>query len=364
MQNVEKLNKAIGFMAEAEQESLRGSWGGERIALLKAIELLKALLTESEAEAVTPAILSQAETKLKDCRSRLKVAEQHLAVAHKERGILESSYKNREAAIAAFEDAMRLTDAENLEQLEEIKILLDKEKILLRDSQMYRRLTPHVKRGEQLIEVGNYGEAIFELDTALDIARNLPDDHKFKLYVNELCDEAKMVVFKTYLDSIARSLEKNRYRAAHRQLEKAAFIKPSVLEEEEEQRYQQMQNTINERISNEEELEDDEARSGDWEAAVKDYEEALSLFSSYSAADPLMPAFQSSGNIYASQFVAAKERLARLYEERADGFEKKEQNKKAARNYREALRLLSKNSRLYKRVLKKYKKARASKNTD
>ena len=112
------------------------------------------------------------------------------------------------------------------------------------------------------------------------------------------------------------------------------------------------------RLSNKEmnETEDSEGQEN-WEQAIKDYEEALDLYSSYTVSDPFAPAYNGA-NVYEDQFVEARRQLGRLYKARADRLRNNGKVEKAIHNYKEAIKLLPKTDRLFQEAFLEMKKLR------
>ena len=99
--------------------------------------------------------------------------------------------------------------------------------------------------------------------------------------------------------------------------------------------------------------------SGEWDAAIKDYEEALDLYSSFSATDPLAPAYSAS-NIYEDRFLESKKKLGMLYKQRADSYRDSGKTEKAIKNYKEALKLLPRSEKVFHDSFEEIKKLRTS----
>ena len=94
-----------------------------------------------------------------------------------------------------------------------------------------------------------------------------------------------------------------------------------------------------------------------WEKTVKDYEEALNLYSSFTVTDPFAPAY-TGVNIYEDKFAESRRRLGRLYKMRADRLKNNGKVEKAIHNYKEAIKLLPKTDKLFYEAFSEMKKLR------
>jgi len=169
--------------------------------------------------------------------------------------------------------------------------------------------------------------------------------------------DCKRNLIRPYLAKAYRACHAGKYKDA------AILIKRSLLLLDDEDKIytafvEQIRSRINENLDEKEVDEAEEIENPEvWEAAVKDYEEALDLYSSYTDVDPLSPAYTGS-NAFEDRFAISRRNLGRLYKSRADKLRDKAKIEKAIKNYKEALKLLPRSDKLFHDAFGEMKKLR------
>ncbi len=328
-------------------------WGSARIAYEKALEEFDRIESEEEYELVTAddkALRAQIEEALGKVTFRL-------AQNHREWGLAALKSKDYARAVEEFEEAIELTGEDNLPFLEEVKKLLDKARLKNRDHNLHEELTPSVQRGDDFRRAGNYAEAILEYQEALKAIAGLPPEHRFVRYLREALQECRRQLIKPYLVRIHRAVHAGKPAHAHNLLKRAM-----LLLDENDLVYRAFLTQIRDSIpapAPAEAEESDEVESPEtWAKAIRDYEEALDLYSSFTLNDPLSPAY-TGVNIYEDKFISARRNLANLYKGRGDRFRDQLKLEKAIRSYKEALKLYPRSDKLFHDTFREMKKLRA-----
>lgn len=345
--NKDALTAVQKIIEIGDEKNEIGEYGLARNEYLSAVSELENAKESSKEK-------DQLMTTVKD---KLKAMDEKLAKANYEKGKAAVYTKSWELAIEHFEEAIRLAPEENIEFLERAKKQLDKAKAKSGDYQMYIDINSLVERGNDFKESGNYAEAILEYEAAYKIIANLPEDHKYVVFLKTSLTECRRNIIRPYLAKIYRAYNKKKFSHAATLLQKA-----SNLIDKKDNVYKRFLDKINEKIAiniEETDVQSDEIdNSPVWEKAVKDYEEALDLYSSFVAVDPLAPAYNNK-NIYEDKFVESRKKLGKLYKTRADNYRDSNKIDKAIKNYKEALRLLPKTDKMFHEAFSEIKKLRA-----
>ncbi|MBI3039773.1 hypothetical protein HYY75_12140 [bacterium] len=263
-----------------------------------------------------------------------------------------------ERAVDELEEAINLASPDELTFLEEVKHLLDRARVKDREHKIHSEISPSVSRGDDFRSAGNWGEAALEYEEALGGLGGLPSDHRFVTYVNEALQECRRKLVKPYFSRIHRAVTNKKFRQAYEIIQRAQMVLSAndslywaFLERLKEQVFPQLSR---------EEIDDfDEADSPElWSTAIKDYEEALNLFSSYNPVDPLSPAY-IAGNIYADRFLSSRRNLASLYKKRAQRLRDMVKIERAIKSYKEALKLIPRSDPEFNATFKELKALRA-----
>lgn len=328
-------------------------WGQAKMAFEKALEEFTRIESEEEYELITAddKILRQGVEK------GLETACASLAKAHLEWGRSAMKSKEFERAVEELEEAMNLASETDVAFMEEVKQLLDKAKIKNRDHSLHQELAPFVERGDDFRHAGNHAEAILEYQEALKGISGLPTGHRFVEYIRDALKECRRHLIKPYLGRIHRAIQAGRLSHANSILKRALLL----LDEQDyvyRAFFTQIRESIASRLPKSEVEEAEEFETPEtWAAAVRDYEEALDLYSSFTLNDPLSPAYTGT-NIYEDKFLASRRNLANLYKNRGDHFRDQAQIEKAIRNYKEALKLYPRSDRLFHETFREMKKLR------
>jgi tetratricopeptide (TPR) repeat protein len=344
------------YKSEGDNCLKNQEWGPARIAYEKALEEFDRIQSEEEFELVTAddkALRAQIE-------EALGQATFQLAQQHREWGLAALKSKDYARAVEEFEEAIDLAGEDNLAFLEEVKQLLDKARVKNRDHELYEELTPFVERGDGFRRAGNYAEAILEYQEALKAIAGLPPTHRFVSYLRDALRECRRQLIKPYLVRIHRAIHAGKPAHAHNLLKRAM-----LLLDETDLVYRAFLAQIRDSIpvpAPTEVEEGEEVESPEtWAKAIRDYEEALDLYTSFTLSDPLSPAY-TGVNIYEDRFLSARRNLANLYKSRGDRFRDQLKLEKAIRSYKEALKLYPRSDRLFHETFREMKKLRAQLN--
>ncbi|MBF0499117.1 MAG: hypothetical protein HQM09_03230 [Candidatus Riflebacteria bacterium] len=332
--NNEQRQNIEAFINEADSSREADDWSAVKQNCLKALEEYVRLEDEEDV-IVTP--------EDKDLKAKLEKfiteADGKLALVQRDLGMAALAGKDYSRAVDALEEAIDLAAETDVAFLESVKKDLDKARIREHNQKIYREITPFVTRGDEFRNEGNFGEAILEYQEALALTVGLPAEHRFLNYIHEAVLEARRELVKPYMGRISRAVDTGKLSYAYKLLQRAQLLIGN-----DDTIYlaffEQIKENIAKSLSAEdrEDVEEVEAPD-DWSQAVKDYEEALNLYSSYSVADPLAPAYRD-GNIYEDRFVASRRKLAMLYYKRAERLKEKAEFSRALKNFKEALKLL------------------------
>ncbi|GAB4277469.1 MAG: hypothetical protein Kow0029_20150 [Candidatus Rifleibacteriota bacterium] len=352
--NSENNQVIQSYIEEGDEKKKNSEWGSAKISYLQALEEFNAMREIDPDSPLTP---EEAEF-IKQIEARLEEVNEHLARIHKEKGLAALKNKVYQVAIEEFEEAIRLAKDDDIEFLEEIKSLLDKAKAKQQDHLLYIELTPFVERGDNFRKSGNFAEAVLEYHEAMKKIANLPESHRFVKYIKENLTECKRSLIRPYLAKIHKACHAGKFAQASILLKRARLLldqNDSVYNAFLEQLSEKIRlNLKEEEIADAEEFESSEV----WEEAVKDYEEALALYSSFTVTDPLAPAY-TGVNVYEDKFIDARRKLGKLYKNRADKLRDLGKIEKAIKNYKEAIRLLPRSDKNFHESFREMKKLRA-----
>ncbi|MBF0545807.1 MAG: hypothetical protein HQM08_15295 [Candidatus Riflebacteria bacterium] len=326
-------------------------WGGAKLSYLRAIEEYQRC--ESEEMEITPEDKKQ----LEEIQGKIAQTDEKLAKIHFDLGEAAFVAKDYPRAIDDLEEAINLASEKDVEFLEKTKVLLDKVRLKSRDQEMFSKLDPLVKKGEEFHEDGNYAEAVLEFSDALKACAGLPEEHRYKKYIIENILECKRQLVKPYLSKIHRAKDAGKFKLAYKILQRAL-----LLLDDNDKIYQAFIGRIRDELKTklppgEFEDTDDIEVTEEWTEALNDYDEALALYSSFTAVDPLAPVYRDS-NIYEDRFLLSRRKLATLYFKRAEKLSEKAEIKKAIKTYKEALKLFPKSDREFHKTFQRIRQLR------
>jgi tetratricopeptide (TPR) repeat protein len=352
--NSENNQVISSFIEEGDLQKEAAAWGPAKISYLKAYEEFNEMREINPDSPLTP---EQTEFK-KKIESRLEEVNDKLAQMHKEKG--DAAFRNKmyQIAIEEYEEATRLAKDDSVKFLEEIKEHLDKARSKRQDSLLHLELTPFVERGDNFRKSGNYGEAVLEYQEAMKKIVNLPADHRFVMYISERLVDCKRSLIRPYLSKIDRACHAGNFVQASSLLKRA-----QLLLDDDDTIYnaflEQLSEKLRKNLNEDEAVEVEEFEASEvWESAIKDYEEALDLYSSFSINDPLAPAY-SGINVFEDKFLDSRRKLGKLYKNRAEKLKAMGKVEKAIKNYKEAIRLLPRADKAFHDAFREMKKLRA-----
>ncbi len=342
------------FINDGDARKSASEWGAAKICYLKALEEFNSI---REIDPNAPVSGELAEAK-KEIDARISEVDDHLAMVHRDKGRAALDNKAWQIAIDELEEATSLAKEENVTFLEEVKQLLDKARLKHRDAMLRLEIDPFVERGDDFKKSGNYGEAILEYQAAQKIVSNLPESHKYVSYLRQVLTDCRRSIIRPYLAKIHRACHAGKFAYAASLLKRA-----QLLLDADDNVYQaflaQLKEKIHLNLKEEEAVESEEFIAPEiWEQAVKDYEEALELYSSFTVTDPFAPAY-TGVNVFEDKFIDSRRKLGKLYKTRADNLRDQAKVEKAIKNYKEALKLLPRSDKMFHEAFKEMKKLRA-----
>ena len=352
--NSENMQVIQSFIKEGDAKKGLAEWGAAKICYLKAMEEFNSVREIDPEAPMTPE-----QTDLtRIINNRIAEVDEHLAEVHREKG--ETALRNKawQVAIEELEEATVLAREENIQFLEEVKVLLDKARVKNRDHLLHSEMTPFVDRGDDFRRSGNYGEAILEYQAALKLVSGLPEDHRFITYIKSALTDSRRCIIRPYLARINRACHAGKFAHAASMLKRAQLLldsRDSVYHAF----LEQLKEKIHQNLKEDEFVETEEFEAPEvWEQAVKDYEEALDLYSSFTVTDPFAPAY-TGVNVFEDRFIESRRKLGKLYKTRADRLRDQAKVEKAIRNYKEAIRLLPRSDKTFHEAFREMKKLRA-----
>ncbi|EKD81563.1 MAG: hypothetical protein ACD_39C01746G0002 [uncultured bacterium] len=352
--NSEKYREIQAHVNDGDARRNVGEWGEAKISYLKAIEEFNAI---REIDPDAPMTAEQVDLQ-KTINGRIEDVNSHLASVHLDKGKAALGNKAWQIAIDELEEATRLAKDDNIAFLEEVKVLLDKSRNGHRDATLRHELTPFVDRGDDFKRSGNYGEAILEFQEAAKKAAGLPEGHKYVIYIKNSLTECRRSIIRPYLSKISKACHAGKFAMASGFLKRAQLLLDTT-DNVYHAFLEQLKEKIQLNLKEDEFVETEEFEAPEvWEKAVKDYEEALDLYSSFTVTDPFAPAY-TGVNVFEDKFVDSRRKLGKLYKTRADRLRDQAKVEKAIRNYKEAIRLLPRSDKLFHEAFKEMKKLRA-----
>lgn len=341
-----KAVEHIISLGDAKIES--GEYGLAKNEFLSAISALEEIEKMSKEE----------EALLQSVNNKLSQMNEKLALANYEKGKAAVYSKSWDLAIEHFDEAISLSSDDNTDFLERAKKQLNKARAKSDDYKMYLDINSLVERGNDFKESGDFAEAILEYEAAYKVVAGLPKDHKYIVFLKNALTECRRNIVRPYLGKIDKAYHKKKYSIAFGLMKRA-----TNLIDKNDNDYKLFLEKIQEKImANLDETDiqesDELENSAAWEKAVKDYDEALDLYSSFVAVDPFAPAYNNA-NVYEDKFIESRRKLGRLYKARADNYRDQDKIEKAIKNYKEALKLLPRADNLFHEAFKEIKKMRA-----
>ena len=342
------------YIMDGDAKKDASDWGAAKISYLQAQEELNAI-QEIDPDRPLTAEMLESQKKIEQC---LEEVNDKLAYMHRDKGVAALDNKVYQVAIEEFEEATRLAKEDSVKFLEEIKQLMDKAKAKQQDHLLHLELTPFVERGDNFRKSANYAEAILEYQAAMKKIVNLPDDHRFTRYIRENLTECKRSLIRPYLAKVHKAVHAQNFAHAASMLKRA-----QLLLDNHDKVYnaflEQISDKITPHLKKEDVVEMEEFESPEiWETAIKDYEEALDLYSSFTVTDPFAPAY-TGVNVYEDKFLDSRRKLGNLYKTRADKLNEMGKVEKAIKNYKEAIRLLPRSDKMFHKAFREMKKLRA-----
>ncbi|MEZ7890544.1 MAG: hypothetical protein QMC67_02240 [Candidatus Wallbacteria bacterium] len=313
-------------------------FGEAKVEYEKAEELLPSSNTEKK-EYITE--------KIKQCCDKL--CDLHLEMS---RGYVES--KEFEKAISELETAFELCEAES-QKSKDIHKELDRVRIKMYQFEADKQAEPYILRGDEFMKEESYTEAMVEYREAIKTLKYYQEsEDEFKRSAKEKLVNCEVKIVEPYIER-ARNFEGTKmYDEALDELNEAR----EIIDELDETNKTRM--TINKMIfdiykkkgqqAGEEISEEEFVSKQEWDEAINEYKELLSLYFnySYSENDPYYPVHQ---NKYEEEFKTAKKRLAGLYCKRADGNLSKQKYAMALKYYLESQNLFNEETPEYKYVM-------------
>lgn len=350
--NNENTKLVQNLIDEAKAFESDSNWGQARISYLRALDEIAAI-KEIDPEALeVPLLTEQTQT----IEKMLVEVNHELAIKCMQKGLTAIERKVWATAIDELEEATRLAKESDEAFLLEIKENLDKARKGHIDSIAYKKLTPFVQRGDDFRKSENHAEAILEYTQALKLASGLSEEHRFVVYIKNALAEAKRNLIRPYLARALKARMDCKYRQASNLIKRARLIlgNDAIYDAF----MMQLQEEIDGKIPQDHVVEEDDfEQSEHWEQAVKDYEEALDLYSSFTVVDPFSPAY-TGVNIYEDRFADARKNLGKLYKQRGDKLRDTGKVERAIKNYKESLKLLSKSDKMFHDAFSELKKLR------
>lgn len=355
--NIESRQLIEALKEDGDNRREAEDWGAAKSFYGKALEEFDRIAEDDTEMPLT----SDDQALMDEIRARMVGVNAKLARAHFEWGKVASENREWQRALDELEIATELAGDEDVAFLEQIKPLLDKARVKVRDHQIYIEITPMVERGDSFRRAENFGEAILEYQEALKSLAGLPAGHRYVEYVRNALRECRRHLVKPYLARIHRATLAGRVRQAFSLLKRA-----QLLIDDNDVIYRAFIDQIGEdiaaKLSKKELKEIEEGEEGEsadaWSKAIAEYEEALDLYSSFTQTDPLSPAYNSP-NAYEDKFLQSRRKLATLYRQRGDRFRDKAQFDKAIRQYREALKLFPRSDKAFHDTFRDMKMLRA-----
>ena len=353
--NIDDLQLIKSYVEDAEAQAENSDWAGVKATYLKILEEFDRV---TSADPENPLTEEEKEIKAK-AQSQIAQADSKLAQLHRGQGIVALESKDFARAVDELEEAINLASESEVAFLEEVKTFLDKARLQLRDQEIFKQISPFVKNGDDLRHTGAFAEAILEYQEALKNLGGMPDGHRFVTYVKQGLRECKRALVRSYLRRCQRATDGGKYLRAYKVLQRALLVVA-----DDDFTYRAFLGQIGERLTTHlkpadlEETSDVEAPEK-WATAIKDYEEALTLYSSYTRTDPFNPALSQGANQYEDRFLDARRQLAGLYRERGDKLRDKAEVEKALKNYKEALKLFPKADPAFHDTFSEIRKLRA-----
>lgn len=344
------------LLTKGEENREEGDWGAAKICYLQAMDELISRLEEDRKSGGT--FIEEEDKALKKKIEDACIAiDGKLAIKHRDNGLSALKSKDYSLAVDELEEAINLGSEKDIVFLEEVKKHLDKSRVKEQDQKMFHEASPFVTRGDEFRLSDNFGEAILEYQEALKLLSGLPGSHRFVTYIHEVLKDCRRALVRPYLTSIYRATVAEKYQKANKILQRA-----SLMIDETDLTYRaffdQLREDVQKHITREDLVDDETDSPDEWNTAIRDYEEALNLYSSYTATDPLSPAY-SSGNLYEDRFLKSRRNLAKLYVSRAERMASNAQVQKALRNYKEALKLFPKSDKDFHDTFRRIRSLRA-----
>ncbi len=350
----EDLQLIKSYLEDADTLAENKNWADAKAGYLKVLEELDRIAAADPEASFTDEELALQ----KKAQSQITVADAQLAQLHREQGIVALESKDYARAVDELEEAINLAAETETAFLEEAKKFLDKARVLLRDQEIFAQISPFVKNGDDLRQTGAYAEAILEYQEALKNLGGMPENHRFVTYVKQAVRECKRALVRSYLRRSQRAADLGKYLQAYKVLQRALLVVA-----DDDFTYRAFLLQIGERLMSHlkpadiDEASDIEAPEK-WAVAIKDYEEALTLYQSSARVDPFSPMY-SSQNMYEDKFLDARRQLATLYRERGDKLRDKAEIEKALKNYKEALKLYPRADKEFHQTFSEIRKLRA-----
>lgn len=351
--NSDSFQVIQSYIKDGDAKKGVAEWGAAKIGYLNALEEFNSIREIDPAAKMTP----EQTDLIRIINNRIAEVDEHLASVHREKGETAMGNKAWQIAIEELEEATSLAKDDNIEFLEEVKNLLDKARAKNRDHLLHLEMTPFVDRGDEFRRSGNFGEAILEYQAALKLVSSLPETHRFVTYIKSSLTDCKRSIIRPYLAKINKACHTGKFSQAATLLKRAQLLLDSH-DNVYHAFLEQLKEKIHQNLKEDEFVETEEFEAPEvWEQAVKDYEEALDLYSSFTVTDPFAPAY-TGVNVFEDRFVESRRKLGKLYKTRADKLRDQAKIEKAIRNYKEAIRLLPRADKLFHEAFKEMKKMR------
>jgi len=225
--------------------------------------------------------------------------------------------ENFEKAVESLEVALELSDS-SCDFYKEIQRELDHAKIKLFQQQSDTAAEPLIKRGDEFFNEGSFSEAMVEYREALKLLKYYQEsEDELKKHAHARLIECETKLVEPYIERAKNFIETEMYEEALNELDEAREII-----DDENKIKQHIDKLIYEahkkKGAAETPQEEDFISKQEWDEAMEDYKELLTLYFNYSytESDPFYPVHR---NKYEDGFKEAKKRLGDLYIKRAEG---------------------------------------------
>lgn len=292
---------ADDYIKQADEYLKESRFGEAKIEYEKAEELIMSSETEKK---------DYVASKIRECRAKLCDCHYELAKSYYDAQEFEKS-------VSSYETAIELSE-ENSERNRQLHKELDHARIKMYQHESDERAEPMIARGDEFAADGSYNEALVEYREAMKMLKYYQEsEDELKKKAHEKLIECEIKIVEPYIERARNFIETQMADEALQELTEAREIV-----EEDSKTIQTIDKLIVDarklKGQAEEAVEEDFISKQEWDEAMEDYKELLTLFFNYSYddSDPFYPVHR---NKYENDFREAKKKLGGLYCKRADG---------------------------------------------